>query len=394
MGLSKTKYGQFGGRFVPETLMEPLVELERAFLAARRDRDFKKELDFYFKNYCGRPTPLYLARNLSRRYGLKVYLKREDLNHTGAHKLNNCLGQALLARRMGKKRLVAETGAGQHGLAVATVAAILNFDCTIYMGERDIKRQSENVRKMELLGAELVEVSAGSKTLKEATSEAMRDWAAHPQDSYYLLGSAVGPHPYPLMVRTFQSIIGRETKKQIFAEEGRLPDYLVACIGGGSNAIGLFYPFLSEDRVRLIGVEAAGKGISSGHHALSLLRGQTGIFHGAYTCFLQDDEGQVLNSHSISAGLDYPGVGPEIAFLVQKGRIEVSGVTDEEALIAFREIASGEGIIAALESCHALAWLDKHRNFTSDRIAVVNLSGSGLKDLKNREVMDGKKNNE
>ncbi len=394
MGLSKTKYGQFGGRFVPETLMEPLLELERAFLAARRDRDFKKELDFYFKNYCGRPTPLYLARNLSRRYGLKVYLKREDLNHTGAHKLNNCLGQALLARRMGKKRLVAETGAGQHGLAVATVAAILNFDCTIYMGERDIKRQSENVRKMELLGAELVEVSAGSKTLKEATSEAMRDWAAHPQDSYYLLGSAVGPHPYPLIVKTFQSVIGLETKKQVLKEEGRLPDYLVACIGGGSNAIGLFYPFLSEDRVRLIGVEAAGKGSSSGHHALSLLRGQTGIFHGAYTRFIQDDEGQVLNSYSISAGLDYPGVGPEIAFLVQKGRIEVSGVTDEEALIAFREIASGEGIIAALESCHALAWLDKHRNFTSDRIAVVNLSGSGLKDLKNREVMDGKKNNE
>lgn len=394
MGLSKTKYGQFGGRFVPETLMEPLLELERAFLAARRDRDFKKELDFYFNNYCGRPTPLYLASNLSRAYGLKVYLKREDLNHTGAHKINNCLGQALLARRMGKKRLIAETGAGQHGLAVATVAAIFSFECTIYMGEMDIKRQSENVRKMELLGAEVVEVSAGSKTLKEATSEAMRDWAAHPQDSYYLLGSAVGPHPYPLMVRTFQSIIGRETKKQILAAEGRLPDYLVACIGGGSNAIGFFYPFLNEKRVKLIGVEAAGKGISSSHHALSLLRGKTGIFHGAYTRFLQDDEGQVLNSHSVSAGLDYPGVGPEIAFLVQKGRIEVSGVTDEEALKAFREIASGEGIIAALESCHALAWLDEQRNFASDRIAVVNLSGSGLKDLKDREFMDGRKKNE
>lgn len=392
MGLPKPKYGIFGGRFVPEILMEPLLELEAAFYYALRDRDFWKELDFYLKKYCGRPTPLYPARNLSRDYGLKVYLKREDLNHTGAHKINNCLGQALLARKMNKKRIIAETGAGQHGFAVATVAALFGFKCTVYMGEVDARRQSDNVMKMKLLGAEVVEVSAGSKTLKEATSEAMRDWATHPRESYYLLGSAVGPHPYPLMVRTFQSVIGKETRKQIFKEEGRLPDYLVACIGGGSNAIGLFYPFLSEKNIRMIGVEAAGQGTDSGRHALSLSEGKEGVFHGAYTCFLQDEEGQVLNSYSISAGLDYPGVGPEIVFLVKTGKITVEQATDDEVLRAFEEIASREGIIAALESCHALAWLRKHKRFGAGEIAVVNLSGSGHKDLKNLEVKHEKEN--
>lgn len=392
MGLPKPKYGIFGGRFVPETLMEPLLELEAAFYSALRDKNFWKEFEFYLEKYCGRPTPLYPARNLSRDYGLKVYLKREDLNHTGAHKINNCLGQALLARKMNKKRIIAETGAGQHGFAVATVAALFGFKCTVYMGEVDASRQSDNVMKMKLLGAEVVEVSAGSRTLKEATSEAMRDWATHPRESYYLLGSAVGPHPYPLMVRTFQSVIGKETRKQIIKEEGRLPDYLVACVGGGSNAIGLFYPFLSEKNIRMIGVEAAGQGTDSGRHALSLSEGKEGIFHGAYTFFLQDEDGQVLNSHSISAGLDYPGVGPEIAFLVKTGKITVEQATDEEVLRAFEEIASREGIIAALESCHALAWLRRHKCSGAEEIAVVNLSGSGYKDLKNLEVQHEEKN--
>jgi tryptophan synthase beta chain len=381
MGLSTGKYGEFGGRFVPETLMGPLLELEKEFISALKDPVFEKELDYYLKNYCGRPTPLYLAENLSRLYGVKIYLKREDLNHTGAHKITNCLGQALLAKRLGKRRLVAETGAGQHGVAVATVAALFGFECVIYMGEKDMQRQAVNVKKMHLLGAEVIGVSSGSKTLKDATNEAMRDWVANARTSHYLLGSAVGPHPYPLIVRQFQSVIGKEVKRQIKKYEGRYPDYLVACVGGGSNAIGLFYPFLKEKQVKMIAVEAAGQGEHTPYHALSLLKGKKGILHGAFTYFLQDEDGQVLDSYSVSAGLDYPGVGPEIAFLVNSGRIKPDYVDDKEALTAFQETSKLEGIIPALESCHALAWVKKFKHFQKEEVVVVNLSGRGDKDL-------------
>lgn len=386
MGLSSGKFGRFGGRYVPETLMGPLLELEREFYAARQDPAFKKEFEFYLKNYCGRPTPLFFAENLSRVYGVKIYLKREDLNHTGAHKITNCLGQALLAKRLGKKRLIAETGAGQHGIAVATVAALFGLECTIYMGEIDMKRQALNLSKMRLLGAEIIKVTSGSRTLKDATNEAMRDWVTNVRTSHYLLGSAVGPHPYPLMVREFQSVIGREVKKQIRKIEGRLPDYLVACIGGGSNSIGLFHPFLKEKGVKKIGVEAAGRGQETPFHALSLLKGKLGIFHGAYTYVLQDEDGQILNSYSISAGLDYPGVGPELAFLVETGKILVDSVDDELALEAFNEVARFEGIIPAMESSHAVAWVKKFKKFKKGEIVVVNLSGRGDKDISIEEV--------
>lgn len=386
MGLSSGKFGRFGGRYVPETLMGPLLELEREFYAARQDPAFKKEFEFYLKNYCGRPTPLFFAGNLSRVYGVKIYLKREDLNHTGAHKITNCLGQALLAKRLGKKRLIAETGAGQHGIAVATVAALFGLECTIYMGEIDMKRQALNLSKMRLLGAEIIKVTSGSRTLKDATNEAMRDWVTNVRTSHYLLGSAVGPHPYPLMVREFQSVIGREVKKQIRKIEGRLPDYLVACIGGGSNSIGLFHPFLKEKGVKKIGVEAAGRGQETPFHALSLLKGKLGIFHGAYTYVLQDEDGQILNSYSISAGLDYPGVGPELAFLVETGKILVDSVDDELALEAFNEVARFEGIIPAMESSHAVAWVKKFKKFKKGEIVVVNLSGRGDKDISIEEV--------
>lgn len=386
MGLSSGKFGRFGGRYVPETLMGPLLELEREFYAARQDPVFKKEFEFYLKNYCGRPTPLFFAENLSRVYGVKIYLKREDLNHTGAHKITNCLGQALLAKRLGKKRLIAETGAGQHGIAVATVAALFGLECTIYMGEIDMKRQALNLSKMRLLGAEIIKVTSGSRTLKDATNEAMRDWVTNVRTSHYLLGSAVGPHPYPLMVREFQSVIGREVKKQIRKIEGRLPDYLVACIGGGSNSIGLFHPFLKEKGVKKIGVEAAGRGQETPFHALSLLKGKLGIFHGAYTYVLQDEDGQILNSYSISAGLDYPGVGPELAFLVETGKILVDSVDDELALEAFNEVARFEGIIPAMESSHAVAWVKKFKKFKKGEIVVVNLSGRGDKDISIEEV--------
>lgn len=386
MGISTGKFGRFGGRFVPETLMGPLLELEKEYLKARRDQVFKQELDFYLKNYCGRPTPLYLAENLSRAYGVKIYLKREDLNHTGAHKINNCLGQALLAKRLGKKRLIAETGAGQHGMAVATVAALFGLECTIYMGEIDMKRQAPNLPKMRLLGAEVVKVTSGSRSLKDATNEAMRDWVTNIRSSHYLIGSAVGPHPYPLMVRDFQSVIGREVKSQILKLEGRLPDYLVACIGGGSNSIGLFHPFLKEKRVKMVGVEAAGKGQNTPFHALSLQKGKLGIFHGAYTYVLQDEDGQILNSHSISAGLDYPGVGPELAYLMEQGRILVSGVSDKLALEAFNEVAKLEGIIPAMESSHGVAWVKDFKKFKYGELVVINLSGRGDKDISFGEV--------
>jgi len=386
MGLSAGKFGRFGGRFVPETLMGPLIELEREFYAARRDPAFRKEFSYYLENYCGRPTPLFYAENLSEIYGVKLYLKREDLNPTGAHKITNCLGQALLAKRLGKKRLIAETGAGQHGIAVATVAALFGLECTIYMGEADMKRQALNLSKMCLLGAEVIKVTSGSKTLKDATNEAMRDWVTNIRTSHYLLGSAVGPHPYPLMVREFQSIIGKEVKKQIKKKEGQLPDYLVACIGGGSNSIGLFHPFLKEKGVKKIGVEAAGKGQNTSFHALSLLKGKPGIFHGAYTYVLQDEEGQILDSYSISAGLDYPGVGPELVYLMKAGKILVEGVDDQLALEAFNDLARWEGIIPSLESSHAVAWVKKFEGFKKGEIVIVNLSGRGDKDIAINEV--------
>mgnify|MGYP000586758672 FL=1 len=386
MGLSSGKFGKFGGRFVPETLMGPLIELEREFYVARRDPAFRKEFDYYLKNYCGRPTPLFYAENLSQVYKVKLYLKREDLNPTGAHKITNCLGQALLAKRLGKKRLIAETGAGQHGIAVATVAALFGLECTIYMGEADMKRQALNLSKMRLLGAEVIKVTSGSKTLKDATNEAMRDWVTNVRTSHYLLGSAVGPHPYPLMVREFQSVIGKEVKKQIKKKEGRLPDYLVACIGGGSNSIGLFHSFLKENGVKKIGVEAAGKGQNTSFHALSLLKGKLGIFHGAYTYVLQNEEGQILDSYSISAGLDYPGVGPELVYLMKAGKILVEGVDDQLALEAFNDLARWEGIIPSLESSHAVAWVKKFEGFKKGEIVIVNLSGRGDKDIAINEV--------
>ncbi|MGQ9617933.1 MAG: tryptophan synthase subunit beta [Candidatus Aminicenantia bacterium] len=380
------RFGRFGGRFVPETLMGPLLEIEREFFMAIKDPSFKKEFEFYLKNYCGRPTPLYFAENLSKEYGVKIYLKREDLNPTGAHKITNCIGQALLAKRLGKRRLIAETGAGQHGIAVATVAALFGFKCTIYMGELDMERQAFNLFKMRLLGADIVKVSSGSKTLKDATNEAMRDWVTNVKDSHYLLGSAVGPHPYPLMVREFQAIIGNEVKKQIKKRENKSPDYLVACIGGGSNAIGLFYPFLKEKNTKMIGVEAEGRGKETSHHALSLLKGRIGIFHGAFTYVLQDEYGQILNSHSIAAGLDYPGVGPEISFLFERGRVIVDSVDDSLAIDAFNDLARCEGIIPAMESAHAIAWVKKFKSFKKENIVVINLSGRGDKDIKYGEV--------
>jgi tryptophan synthase beta chain len=388
MGKSIGKFGKFGGRFVPETLMGPLLDLEQEFLKAMSDPSFKKELEFYLKNYCGRPTPLYFARNLSENYGVKIYLKREDLNPTGAHKITNCIGQAIIAKRMGKRRIVAETGAGQHGIAVATTASLFGFECTIYMGEIDMERQSINLLKMKLLGAEVIKVSSGSKTLKDATNEAMRDWVTNVKNTHYLLGSAVGPHPYPMMVRNFQSIIGMEVKKQIKEHENRFPDALVACIGGGSNAIGLFYPFLREKSIKMIGVEAEGKGKETSFHALSLLKGSEGIFHGSLTYVLQDEDGQINNSHSISAGLDYPGVGPEISFLFKKGRIIVDCVNDSLAMEAFNDLAKFEGIIPALESAHGLGWVKKFKNFRGDETIVVNLSGRGEKDLLTKEKKD------
>lgn len=385
MGKFLGKFGIFGGRFVPETLMNPLIELEKEFYRARRDPSFKEEFKFYLESYCGRPTPLYFAKNLSKKYGVKIYLKREDLNPTGAHKITNCIGQALLAKRMGKKRLVAETGAGQHGVAVATVASLFGFECTIYMGEIDMERQASNLLKMKTLGAEIRKVTSGSKTLKDATNEALRDWVTNVETTHYLLGSAVGPHPYPIMVREFQSVIGKEVKKQLMKIEGRFPDFLVACVGGGSNAIGLFYPFLKEKSVKMIGVEGGGKGGETKFHAMSLSKGSFGIFHGALTYVLQDEDGQILNSYSISAGLDYPGVGPELSYLVMSGRVIPDFVDDNLALEAFNDLAMTEGIISALESSHAVAWIKKFKSFHKDDIVVVNLSGRGEKDLSKGE---------
>ncbi|MCX7926825.1 MAG: tryptophan synthase subunit beta [Candidatus Omnitrophica bacterium] len=373
----------FGGRFVPETLMSALNDLEQHYLLAKRDRGFWKELNYYLTQYAGRPTPLYEAKNLSRQLSnLKIFLKREDLLHTGAHKINNTLGQALLAVRMKKKRLIAETGAGQHGVATATVAALFGLRCTIFMGKEDIERQKLNVYRMKLLGAEVVPVLSGSQTLKDAINEAMRDWVTHVEDTFYVFGTVAGPHPYPMLVRDFQSVIGRETKKQILRIAKQLPDYLVACVGGGSNAMGLFYPFYRQRSVKFIGVEAAGKGLSTDKHAASLCKGNIGILHGAKSYVLQDGSGQIMPTHSISAGLDYPGVGPEHAMYKQTGRCHYVAVTDKQALDGFVLLARSEGLIPALESAHAVAYLKELNKLANKKsVVIVCLSGRGDKDM-------------
>ena len=376
-------FGGFGGRFVPETLMPALEELIDAYQLYKEESDFQQELRYYLKNYVGRPSPLYFARGLTESLGgARIYLKREDLNHTGAHKINNTMGQVLLARRMGKKRIIAETGAGQHGVATATVAAMFGLEGAIYMGEEDMRRQSLNVFRMRLLGAGVVPVTSGSRTLKDAMNEAMRDWVTNIANTYYLVGSVAGPHPYPLLVRDFQRVIGEETRRQIKEQAGRLPDYVVACVGGGSNAMGVFHSFLADDEVKLIGVEAAGRGLDTGQHAATLTRGCPGVLHGSLSYLLQDADGQVAPVHSISAGLDYPGVGPEHSHLKESGRAKYVSVTDREALDAFKTLCGAEGIIPALESAHAMAAVIKlAREMSRDKIIVVNLSGRGDKDV-------------
>jgi len=377
------KFGEFGGQFVPETLMTALHELEDTYNSTKEDQTFIDELSELQKNYNGRSTPLTFANRLTEHYGkAKIYLKREDLNHTGAHKMNNTLGQILLANRLGKKRIIAETGAGQHGVATATVCAKFGLKCTVYMGEVDVERQAMNVFRMKMLGAEVVPVSSGSRTLKDATNEAIRDWVTNVNDTHYIIGSVVGPHPYPMIVRDFQTIIGKETKKQINSIEERDPDYLVACVGGGSNAIGMFYPFIDSPEVKMIGVEAAGYGVDTDKHCATLTKGSKGIFQGMKTYLLQDKEGQISEVHSISAGLDYPGVGPEHSLLKDIERVEYQSVTDDEALQAAVRLSRLEGILPALESSHALAYLEYLMPKTNkDEIVVINLSGRGDKDL-------------
>ena len=377
------KYGKYGGQFIPETLMAAVKELERAYDEAKKDPEFQRQLDYYLSEYAGRPTPLYYAENFTRMLGgAKIYLKREDLAHGGAHKINNTLGQALLAKRMGKKRIIAETGAGQHGVATAMACATLGLKAEIYMGAEDMERQRLNVFRMKLLGAEVHRVESGSKTLKDSINEALRDWVTNVEDTYYLIGSVVGPHPYPMMVRDFQSIIGRELKEQILQKEGRLPDALVACVGGGSNAIGTFHPFLDDPSVAMYGVEAAGEGIDTGKHAASICAGSEGVFHGMLTYVIQDGDGQIQTTHSISAGLDYPGVGPEHSFLSSIRRVEYVAATDGEAVNAFLELSKKEGIIPALEPSHALAYAMKlTKTLDRDKIVVVTLSGRGDKDV-------------
>ncbi len=377
------KYGKYGGRFIPETLMAAVQELEEAYIGLKENPQFKKELKYYLAEYAGRPTPLYYAENLTKKLGgAKVYLKREDLLHGGAHKMNNTLGQALLAKRMEKGRIIAETGAGQHGVATAMACAVLGLKAEIYMGSEDMERQRLNVFRMKLLNAEVHEVKSGSKTLKDAINEALRDWVTNIQTTHYLIGSVVGPHPYPMIVRDFQSVIGREIKEQILQKEGRLPDLLVACVGGGSNAMGTFYPFVDNQGVEMYGVEASGQGIDSGRHAASICAGEEGVFHGMLTYVLQDEHGQIQTTHSISAGLDYPGVGPEHPLLKTIGRAKYVAVTDGEAVEAFLELSKEEGIIPALEPAHALAFAGRlAQSMARDDIIVVNLSGRGDKDV-------------
>lgn len=377
------RYGNFGGRFVPELLMPALLELEEVYETAKNDPAFLQQVEYYLKQYVGRETPLYFAEQLTKKLGgPQIYLKREDLNHTGAHKINNTIGQALLTLRMGKKKVVAETGAGQHGVATATVCALFGLECIVFMGVEDIERQKLNVFRMEMLGAEVRGVSSGSGTLKDATNEALRYWAAHVTDTHYILGSAVGPHPFPLIVRDFQSVIGKETKRQIVEQTGKLPDAVVACVGGGSNSIGMFYPFIEDESVKLYGVEAAGKGVDTDLHAATLTKGDVGILHGTLSKLLQDEHGQVTEAFSISAGLDYPGVGPEHSHLHETKRVTYEAVTDEEALDAFQFLTKTEGIIPALESAHAVAYAMKlARTMSPDETMVICLSGRGDKDV-------------
>ncbi len=383
-------FGPYGGMFVPETLMEPLKELAREYALIRRDKAFHNELDFYLREFVGRPTPLYFAERLTRELGgAKIYLKREDLCHTGAHKINNSMGQILLAKRMGKKRIIAETGAGQHGVATATVAAMFGLECVIYMGAVDMERQALNVSRMRRLGATVVPVTAGQQTLKEAISEAMRDWVTNVRTTHYILGSALGSHPYPMMVRDFQSVIGREVRKQILQKEKRLPDYLLACVGGGSNSIGLFYPFIKDESVKMIGVEAGGEGIADGKHAARFATGKLGVLQGTKTYVLQDPNGQIMLTHSVSAGLDYAAVGPEHALLRDLKRAEYDYATDAEAMNGVNALCRLEGILPALESAHAIGWLIKNKSrFTRDQIVIVNLSGRGDKDVTSMENWD------
>ncbi len=384
-------FGEYGGRYVSETLIEPLAELEQAYFQYKDDPEFVAEFDADLANYVGRPSPLYHAQRLSQKYaGAQIYLKREDLNHTGAHKINNTIGQALLAKRMGKPRIIAETGAGQHGVASATVAARLGLECVVYMGEQDIYRQAPNVYRMRLLGAKVVPVTSGSKTLKDALNEALRDWVTNVDDTFYIIGTVAGPHPYPLLVRDFQSIIGREAKTQMYEQTGGLPDALVACVGGGSNAIGLFHPFIDDESVKMFGVEAAGLGIDTDKHSAPLNAGRPGVLHGNRTYLMEDDNGQIMETHSISAGLDYPGVGPEHAWLKDIGRVKYESITDDEALAAFHELTLVEGIIPALESSHAVAYgLKLASSMSNDKNIIVNLSGRGDKDINTVADIEG-----
>ena len=385
------RFGPYGGQFVPEVLMPAVVELDQAFEAAWSDPAFHQQVDHLAETYVGRPTPLYFARRLSEALGMKVYLKREDLAHTGAHKINNALGQGLLAQRLGKRRIIAETGAGQHGVATATVCAMLGLEAIVYMGELDVERQAPNVYRMKLLGAEVRPVTSGSHTLKDAVNEAIRDWVANVQTSHYLLGSAVGPHPYPLMVREFQAVIGREARDQIFAAEARLPDYVLACVGGGSNSIGMFHGFVEDKAVQLIGIEAAGRGMRLGDHAATLVAGKPGVLHGARSYVLQDEQGQIAETHSISAGLDYPGVGPEHSYLKDSGRARYVAVDDAQALQAFDQLCRLEGIIPALEPSHALAYLPAVAREAPGALVVLNLSGRGDKDIDSYAKATGQK---
>ena len=375
-------FGIYGGRYVAETIMPALLELEKAYADCRADRSFQSDLAHYLRDYAGRETPLYLAKNLTQKLGgARIYLKREDLTHTGSHKINNTLGQALLARRMGKGKVIAETGAGQHGVAAATAAALLGMECRVFMGEEDMRRQAPNVFRMKVLGAEVVPVTAGTATLKDAMNEAMRHWVTHVRDTFYIIGSTAGPHPYPMLVRDFQSVIGREARRQIRKAEGRLPDYLIACVGGGSNALGLFYPFRNVRAVGMIGVEAAGRGIGTGNHAATLSAGRVGVLHGSKTFLLQDEAGQVHDAYSIAAGLDYPGVGPEHSYYKETGRATYVSVEDRQALQAFSFLATCEGIIPAMESAHAIAYvMQLAPTLRRDRVIIVNLSGRGDKD--------------
>ena len=379
----KGHFGVYGGRFVAETLMPLILELEEEYKNAKKDPTFKKKLNYYFKHYVGRPSPLYFAERITKRLdGPKIYFKRDELNHTGAHKINNCIGQILLAIRMGKKRIVAETGAGQHGLATATICALFNLECIVYMGEEDIKRQAPNVFKMKLLGAKIIPVMSGTATLKDAMNEALRDWVSNVDKTFYVIGTVAGPHPYPLMVRDFQSIIGKEAKKQILQIEGRLPSVIIACIGGGSNALGLFHPFLKNNEIKIIGVEAGGHGIESNKHAASISKGKPGFLHGNYTYLLQNENGQISDAHSISAGLDYPGIGPEHSWLRDIGRVKYVTATDKEALKAFQLCSRLEGIIPALEPSHALAFLLKYsKKLTKKDLVIMNMCGRGDKDI-------------